>query len=171
MTDPNQTEVRAWSSHLPVLLAAVASSDGPVLELGVGHFSTPELHALCGALGKELVSVEDSLEWFTPFAKKYSAPGHQFLNVDYSRAHLDLADQNWGVVFIDHSPGGANRANAFSAFRDIAQFIVVHDYHLENSDAIAPMLVGMHFHVTTTYQPPTLIASWTQKIPESLALL
>lgn len=168
MTDPNQCEARAWSSHLPALLAAVVSSEGPVLELGIGHFSTPELHAICGALKRELVSVEDNSEWATPFAKKYSTLWHLFHHLDYKRAHFKLTEQKWGVVFVDHSPGGANRANAFAAFQEISEFVVVHDYHLENSDAIAPLLKGMNYHVTTTYQPPTLIASRRNEIPESL---
>ena len=49
MTPEMETAVK-WQSHLPALLACIAVTHGPVLELGVGHFSTPHLHALCGAL-------------------------------------------------------------------------------------------------------------------------
>jgi hypothetical protein len=38
-----------WGSHLPSLAACLASSRGPVIELGVGHFSTPFLHAYCAS--------------------------------------------------------------------------------------------------------------------------
>lgn len=171
MTDPNQCESRAWSSHLSALLVAIAASKGPVLELGVGHFSTPELHALCGALNRHLVSVEDNIEWSESFSKKYSRPEHQFFHIPYDEAYANFGPLPWGVTFIDHSPGGANRAKAFWVFRELSDFVVVHDYHLENSEAIAPFLKGMNYHVTTTYQPPTLIASRKNKIPESLLRL
>lgn len=169
MTDPYQTEARAWSSHLPALLAAIAASEGPVLELGVGHFSTPELHAVCGALNRELWSVENHKEWHDEFAKKYKVTGaHFFECMNYPEALKRFRTRDWGVAFIDHSPGGANRAEAFLAFRDISQFVVVHDYHLENWDAIQPHLGGMNYYVTETYQPPTLIASVNRKIPAAI---
>jgi len=39
-------------THLPALLACVSRTAGGVIELGVGHFSTPILHAVCEAAGR-----------------------------------------------------------------------------------------------------------------------
>lgn len=153
-----------YQSHLPALLACIAQSDGPVLELGVGHFSTPHLHALCGALGRNLISVESDKEWRHEFQKYEHAPWHYVV-----RDWCDLG-LRWGVAFIDHSPGGANRAAAFKALIDVSEFVVAHDAQkdAENFQHIEPMLAGLNWYLCTSYFPHTLIASKTQQIPEVL---
>lgn len=154
-----------WQSHLPALLACIALTDGPVLEIGVGHFSTPHLHALCGALGRLLVSVESNEVWRDEFVKKYgSTTEHAFTN------WTNPAQGCWSVAFIDHSPGGANRAAVFKALIDVSEFVVVHDAQkdAENFQAIEPMLVGVNWHLCVGYWPHTLIASKARAIPEVL---
>lgn len=167
-TTPEQCEAMAWGSHLPALLAAIGETGGAVLELGIGHFSTPHLHALCGAMHRKLVSVEDNPEWYQSFVK-YQSDGHKVIwTSSYPVVLLELAKSRWSVVFIDHSPGGASRANAFSALISCSEFVVVHDYHLENEDAIKPLLEGVSHYVTKTYDPPTLVASKVRDIPGSI---
>lgn len=150
----------AWSSWLPALGYALAASEGPVLEIGIGHFSTPFLHEYCKANGRVLCSVEGSLDWRNPFQARYSCKDHPFF--------LDtkwLPDwEDWGVVFIDDSPGGENRANHFRGFMNKADFIVVHDYWRDNEEAIKPLLEGVNYKVYSDYEPPTLIASLTHKL-------
>lgn len=162
---PEMSVATQWQSHLPALLACIAVTDGPVLELGIGHFSTPQLHALCGAMGRELVSAERDEKWRVEFANKYTGPHHTFTS-EWMHPHA----MDWAVAFIDHSPGGANRAGAFKALIDVSEFVVVHDAQkdAENFQAIEPMLVGVNWHLCTSYFPHTLIASKTRKIPEVL---
>lgn len=155
-----------YQSHLPALLAAVAASEGPVLELGVGYFSTPQLHALCGTMYRRLVSFESDKEWLAEFSNRLSNHLHDFV----MECPLGMGEQ-WGVVFVDHSPGGQNRADAFLKAGSESQFVVVHDYHLENEDAIKPLLNGFMYHVTRSYDPPTLIASRHHAIPPSILCL
>lgn len=157
----------AWGSHLPALLACLADTVGPVLEIGVGHFSTPALHAYCVSAGRALLSVEKDEKWMQAFKGNFKCSLHQF---------TDLADGisingPWSVVLIDDSPGGENRANHFQYFIDRSVYVVVHDYHLENQDHIDPLLSDCHFHITKTYQPPTLIASKVREIPKSILCL
>ena len=47
-------------SHLPVLIKMVLMTDGPILELGTGFFSTPVLHWLCAEKKRKLVSYDSS---------------------------------------------------------------------------------------------------------------
>lgn len=156
-----------YQSHLPALLAAVVASEGPVLELGVGYFSTPQLHALCGTLHRELVSFDSDHGWLSEFSHKLSNHLHEFV----TECPLGKGEQ-WGVVFVDHSPGGQNRADAFLKAGSESQFVVVHDYHLENEDAIKPHLMGgFIYHITRTYEPPTLIASRHHSVPPSILCL
>lgn len=155
-----------YQSHLAPLLACIAASTGPVLEIGVGHFSTPQLHAICGAMGRMLISTEPDAAWLTEFSR-YNSGRHNF-RADYTTLNVPGFVWNFGVVFIDHSPGGENRARAFRYFIATAQFVVVHDYEQDNEEAIAPLLNGVNHVVCRDYLPPTLVASSVLEIPEIL---
>ncbi len=163
----NTYDPLAWGSHLPALLACIAATEGPVLELGIGHFSTPILHAVCGAAGRLLVSIEKETKWLCQF-ERFRTVGHLFR----SDIPPDYFGQRWSVALIDDSPGGDNRAAHFLALKHWADYIVVHDYHRENEEAIGPLLKEIPFHmITTAYQPPTLVTSLTKSIPGGLLLL
>lgn len=169
MTPEMETAVK-WQSHLPALLACIAVTQGPVLELGVGFFSTPHLHALCGALERELISVEEDSEWRKPFLH-HATPMHVFSSVYDNWLNLvELGAAHFGVGFIDHSPGGANRAKAFKALIEMCDFVVMHDAQKEdeNFKAVEPMLEGLNWHLCTGVFPHTLIASKTREIPQVL---
>lgn len=153
--DPTNRNEVAWTSWLPALGFALGRSTGPVLEVGIGHFSTPFLHEYCTADGRLLVSVEAHEGWRVSFHKEYASPSHEF---HYS-VPTDI--KPWGVAFIDSSPGGAARAELFFRLAPISSYVVVHDYHRENKEAIEPLLNGMNFRVFDAYEPPTLLASKT----------
>jgi hypothetical protein len=157
-----------WGSHLPALLACIAVTDGPVLELGVGHFSTPHLHAICGAMGRVLISVESNNEWYHEMESRYETDMHGFFIG--TPQGLEAFGKRWGVAFIDHSPGGENRANAFRQLIEISDYVVMHDAQkdAENFKAVEPMLEGLNWYLCTGYFPHTLVASKTRQIPEVL---
>lgn len=155
----------AWGSHLPVLLAAIGETNGAVLEMGIGHFSTPHLHAICGAQRRWLVSIEEDNKWFQNFVK-YDSAHHEMCRLDYKAALDSMATTRWSVAFLDFSPG-EKRADAFARLIGCSQFVVVHDYHREIEGAVKPLLADVNFHVATTYEPPTLVAAVTD-IPASI---
>lgn len=157
----------AWGSHLAPLLACICQSDGPVLELGIGHFSTPILHAVCTNMGRKLVSVEDNDEWYKAFVNKYDFGVHHIFHKSYDELEF-LWKEKWGVVFIDNSPGGERRKKDFISAISVSDYVVVHDYELENRDAIGPIIdasskiLACVYHA---YNPPTLIASMKRGLP------
>lgn len=155
----------AWGSHMPLLLLALGATDGPVLEIGVGHFSTPHLHYLCAGMNRRLVSVEQAKDWHDEFKDKYEASLHSFRQGEYMDVLPELARLPWSVVFIDHSPGGKARSDVFEMFIERVEFVVVHDYHLENEDAIKPLLRNAAHIVSNVYQPPTLLVSRKRIVP------
>lgn len=165
---PDMQAATQWQSHLPALLACIAVTDGPVLELGVGHFSTPHLHAICGALNRMLISVEPDDVWREEFSR-YTSGLHNFM-ASYTGLNVPGFIWHFGVSLVDHSPGGANRAAAFKAFIELSDFVVVHDAQkdAENFQHIEPMLAGLNWHLCTGYFPHTLCASKTRQIPEVL---
>lgn len=166
----NKNEV-AWTSWMPALGYALGASTGPVLEIGIGHFSTPFLHEYCKGAGRDLWSMESDRNWYAEFERfdwLKSNSHHYVHHISYeesnaARSIRDYSDLNpirsWGVVFIDNSPGGEARARPFKQFLPAADFVVVHDYHRENQAAIQPLLVNCNFRVFCDYDPPTLLAS------------
>jgi len=155
----------AWGSHMPLLLMATGATEGDVLEIGIGHFSTPQLHYLCAGMNRKLVSVEQAKDWNDEFAGTFATSLHSFAQGEYMEVLPALAKRKWSVVFIDNSPGGKGRSDVFELFIDGAEFVVVHDYHLENEDAIKPLLTNTRHIISTLYQPPTLLASRSRMIP------
>jgi hypothetical protein len=154
----NTPEVK-WSSFMPALGKALAVTTGPVLEIGVGHFSTPFLHAYCEGAKRRLVSLEADAAWGDEFEKSYgqNPETHSFIIGPYVYDVLRLS--KWGVVFIDNSPGGEARLRPFLAFSGSAQRLVIHDFHRENSEAIMPQIeaMGMKVDVYGKYDPPTAL--------------
>jgi hypothetical protein len=170
----NEPEVK-WSSWLAPLLACYASTDNKnLVEVGIGHFSTPALHALVLASGGVMVSLEDCQAWMDGFVEKFNVNGsHLFFDGDYDASLKEVVagyqlPTRYGVGFIDESPGGARRAKSFKALIDKCDFVVVHDYWNENIPAIGPMLGDCSWAVANHFEPPTLIASKTKKVPAHL---
>ncbi len=164
--DSNKNEV-AWTSWLPALGYALAKSTGPVLEIGVGHFSTPFLHEYCEAARRNLISYETNHEWGRSFYGMFSK-NHTIVSPDSYDVvgELDINLYSGSVALIDNSPGGSGRSVPFRLLLPICAYVVVHDYHRENEEAIAPILkeTGASFRVFNDYQPPTLLASVKHKI-------
>jgi predicted O-methyltransferase YrrM len=113
-----------YATHLPLLVAAVTHTAGPVLELGIGNYSTLLLHELCRS--RTLVTLEMSTE--REWLEKYydlRTDGHVIEPVEHW-AECKWLDRDWGVAFIDHKPG-EERVDTIARLANRAQIIVVHD--------------------------------------------
>ena len=126
------------SSHYPVLIRAFEHSNGDVLELGTGLYSTPLLHWLVADAGRKLVSYEND-----PFYYRLNhfahAPFHELHKItDWDRAKIE---REWGLVFIDHNPPERRAIDAIRVAQ-FAKLVVIHDnepryahvYHFEQLD-------------------------------------
>ncbi len=112
------------SSHIPTLVRAFDLSQGDVLEIGTGYFSTTLLHWLGASTGRKIVSYESNPVWYER-AKKYQNEYHDVIFVkDWDSVPLD--NKHWGLVFIDHSPH-ARRSVDMERLKDLADYIVAHD--------------------------------------------
>ena len=110
------------ATHISVLAACIAYTDGPVLEVGCGENSTPFLHYLCK--NRLLVSLENYLPWIQGF-EEFNTGSHKVIYVpDYAGCHL--IDDPWDVVFIDHAPA-LRRKEDIKRVADKAKLVVVHD--------------------------------------------
>ena len=88
-------------NHLPVLMKLASMTNGPILELGSGMYSTTYLHWLCFANKRRLVTYEDNLNWFD-FTKQFASDYHLVRFVD-DWDKIDI-EEPWSIAFVDHDP-------------------------------------------------------------------
>lgn len=115
----------AYGTHLAPLIQAMSKTDGDVLELGLGVFSTPYLHYQCILSDRKLVSYENDAGWAHFFIKYgYENPNHEIKVVDnYDEADIE---KKWDVVLVDHSPS-ARRVVDIKRLANLAKYIIIHD--------------------------------------------
>ena len=125
-----------WGTHMTPLMTAVSHTEGPVLEMGCGDFSTPLLHAICSATKRPLLSTESDKKWMSLFLDLEN-DWHQFQFVPSIDKWAEVgSDVRWSVVFIDHAPSG-QRIVDIKRLRGNADIFVIHDteanhvYHYE----------------------------------------
>ncbi len=115
----------AYGTHMCALITAVAHTDGPILEMGCGDYSTPLLHALCTPHKRLLVSSEGDQKWLSLFLDLENS-WHKFYYIP--RYEWDRIGEgvHWSVVFIDHRPG-ERRIVDIQRLRKNTDIFVVHD--------------------------------------------
>src|SRR5678816_1277742 len=78
------------ASHQRCLIAAMMRTTGPVLELGVGWYSTPLLHEICKVQKRKLLTFDNNSDWLV-----------QFLPLRSEYHYLNLV-QWWGDFYYDY---------------------------------------------------------------------
>ena len=152
-------------SHLPLLMKAVAETDGPILELGCGLYSTNPLHWACFVPKRKLVTYENNPKFFD-FLKQYQTDFHEVRCIDDWDA-IDFSGP-WSVAFIDHEPG-PRRGMELGRLAH-AEYVVAHDtegrsdrkyhyrerhhlykYQYEFKDAFPHASIFSNFHDVTDF--------------------
>lgn len=124
----DETDKSILATHIPLLVRVFNLSEGDVLEIGTGWFSTLVLHWMAHLYKRQVYSYESSDYWFDR-AKKNESEFHHIVKV---KNWDELpSDKHWGMVFIDHSPE-ARRHVEIERFKDLADYIVVHDTQPED---------------------------------------
>lgn len=111
-----------YGTHLPVLMKAMSITDGPVVELGSGMFSTPYLHWECLRTNRCLTTYESKPDFYELF-RKYAMNLHKIIFVtDWNNIDLSVP---WSVALVDHSPGD-RRGLELKKLTHV-DYVVVHD--------------------------------------------
>jgi hypothetical protein len=112
---------KGWSTHMPVLLQLLQKTDGSILEVGSGVYSTPLLHWFCSFTNRKLVTYESDKS-FIHFAKQYETDFHKVHFIEnYQNIPLDY----YTIALIDHN--GHDRGLTAIHLKDNVTFIVLHD--------------------------------------------
>ena len=168
-----------FSTHQPLLVAALLKTQGPILEMGGGNYSTPLVSAFADAQRREAHTVETNAamhellkRFSSPFHKIWKVNGYDFApdgrflpRAETTRAQYIeiqarfLADfcqerpQRWSVVFIDQAPGYL-RVPAIEHFADTADFIVTHDTEMVEAYGFEPCLSAFRYRWDSRIQVP-----------------
>lgn len=124
---------------MPMLIKAVLASEGDVVEVGGGVFSTPLLHWLCKNLNRKVITYEDHPDFYK-FSREFQSPLHRVRLIENWDA-MDFKTHR-GVVFIDHHPEFRRGIDAIN-FKNSADYIVMHD--TERSGKYGYSKVWQHF--------------------------
>ena len=141
-------------SHLPVLSTLLRKTDGAILELGCGYYSTPLLAWHSMAYGNLFKSYENDKTW----AEKFADLGTEYVT-DWDAVPID--DLQWGIALIDHRPAIRRHKDAIR-LKDNATFIVLHDTEPEIDKFYAYRRVWGHFKYVTHFKrvkPYTTVVS------------
>lgn len=122
---------KRYTTHIALLLKVLDISEGDVIEMGGGIFSTPLLHWYCKNKNRKLITYEDNLDFYN-FERQFQSRHHKIrLIKDWNEVDTT---KHRGVVFIDHagkaSVGdwrGFRRGIDAIRFKDTADYIVLHD--------------------------------------------
>ncbi|MFC1841574.1 hypothetical protein ACFLYA_00715 [Candidatus Dependentiae bacterium] len=150
-----------WGTHITPLITAVVNTEGPVLEMGCGDFSTPVLHAICSQKKRFLLSAELDLSWMKLFCD-LECDFHNFEHVKNVREWENVGkDLHWGVVLIDHSPA-EQRVKAIKRLRSQVDIFVVHDTDASAYYGYGPVLSTFKYRYTyQRYKKTTMLVSDT----------
>jgi len=117
-----------YGSHLPVLIKVLEVSEGPVLELGSGPFSTPVMHWLCLETKRRLVTYENNWSYYRLF-RAFGYGNHEIKFIeDWDTIPIEV--EHWGVAFVDHGPAERRKVE-IKRLATIADFVVLHDTDAE----------------------------------------
>lgn len=127
---PDIAQMNANATHAGILAAMLAKTTGSMLELGVGHFSTPTLYYVAKITGRYALSVETSREWYDFFADQFSSDSHKFFCTDNRLISTCFeeyyGEKHWDVVLVDNGPS-TDRVSCIEMLRKKAKYIIVHD--------------------------------------------
>jgi len=119
-----------YATHLGALIACMNKTNGDVLELGMGLFSTPYLHYVCTVAKRNLLSLENDKGWARHF--KGSDFMHFLYGNDYHKIELIESyetypiEKPWDVVLVDQTPD-LSRKETVKRLANLAKYIIIHD--------------------------------------------
>lgn len=147
-----------YGSHFPVLTKLVNETTGPILELGMGLYSTPYLHWTALSNKRKLTSYDSEAKWVNYFRDSR----HEFHEINLIEDWNTLPiDKYWDIVFIDHGPDERRSIEA-ERLQNNSKYIVIHDSESENDSKYGYSRIYPQFKYRFDYRlflPNTTILS------------
>lgn len=125
---PGGGEMDLVASHQRSLLAAMMRTQGPILELGVGWYSTTLIHEVAQAQKRLALTLDNNAHWLAQF-KALESDLHYLELVEWwgdVLKHTDRISRHWGVCFVDNGQP-AEREYLARSLRTMVDVFVFHD--------------------------------------------
>jgi hypothetical protein len=126
---------------MPILARVVELTDGPIIELGMGMYSTPLLDLMCAEKKRELISFDNDPEWFDE-NKKWASDYHMVYFVEDWDADKNLKSilEDYpddlhpliAVALVDHKPA-KRRNHEIKRLAKRCKFVLIHDSEPESN--------------------------------------
>ena len=112
-----------YGTHVLAMAEALARTIGPVIEFGVGDYSTRFLEVVCRVQRRRLYHVEHELDWLD----RVKPTGTVIETTDPASPSPLLREDRWGVVLVDQGPTGEERWPVAQAALLRADLVLCHD--------------------------------------------
>jgi hypothetical protein len=97
----------SFGSHVPILIECLCLAPaGPVLEIGMGEYSTLVLHQFRHL--RKITSIDNDINYVNTFLHLQEAEQHRIMHVDNYET-FPLEDTHWAVALVDHTVEGRMR--------------------------------------------------------------
>jgi len=130
MSENNKDKKAQWGSHIPILSRVLDITDGAVLELGTGVWSTALMDLMCAETKRKVISYDNDPAWFDANKERWQSDYHDIRLIE-DWDSIDLKEHFWSVAFIDHKPA-SRRKNDMERLANLAQFVLIHDSEPES---------------------------------------
>jgi hypothetical protein len=119
-------------THIPILVRIFDVTQGDILELGSGYFSTTVLRWLCEMSGRTLYSVE-SVRLYYEKALRDPVPFHKVIKSNQHFSDVgEVFERPWSMVLVDHFPD-TRRYMEIERLANWAQYLIIHDSNLSDA--------------------------------------
>jgi hypothetical protein len=114
-----------YATHLSTIVEIALSTEGPILELGCGDYSTPVLSAIARHQGRVLKIQASDVSWLY----KYSEFGdiEHVPDWDGWHPHAPPNAEEWGMVFLDSEQSTLGRIERLPQLKAVTSVVVLHD--------------------------------------------
>jgi len=116
-------------THIPMLVRIFDITEGDILEMGTGYFSTMLLRWLCEMSDRTLYSYESNEKWYKKQMEKPKPYHKLFHTPNFDDAPIE---RHWEMAFVDHHTN-QRRAVDIARLANHAEYIVIHDTQVDGS--------------------------------------
>jgi hypothetical protein len=119
-------------THIPMLIRIFDVTEGDILELGSGYFSTTVLRWLCEMSGRTLYSVESTRAWYEK-ALRDPVVFHKVIKCNQHFSDVEeIFQRKWSMVLVDHFPD-TRRYREIERLATKAEYLIIHDSNLSEA--------------------------------------
>ena len=117
-----------FGTHSEYLKKYIEITDGNILELGCGDFSTGLILDVIKGTNRKLVTVENDKEWHDKIKDKYKpSKNHKYIfTTNYHETCKKLSEYKFSVIFIDSSPWESRLIALYNLINN-GDYIIIHD--------------------------------------------